>query len=188
MNIQSFKNTTVNKFRPNVKLGLPYVGADAFAQMMKNTHRFTETNPNKTFYNQINSSNIYYNNETPTKEIDFTYNSTEELFEQISKRYDMEDMEPWDLCQVLGMLKQGGVITNEEYWLAQSVIPVIGSTSDFPRPEEFENALEDYYANFETFVKNNAHLYSPAQAQKLHDSMLVHKKMEGIFKQIQAYR
>lgn len=164
-------------YKLNTKGSMQGVGKEAIEYSLEQDRKFLKTD-----------IRIYHNNQTPTKEIDFEYNSEEELLEQISKRYDMEKMEPWDLAQVLGMLKQGGVISSEEYWLGQSVIPIMGSTSDAPRPKEFENALTDYYSNFETYVENSAHLYPPQQAQRLRDSMLVHKKMEGIFKEIQSYR
>lgn len=173
MNIKSINNVSG---KPNLHSnGVTQVkGEDAFNQILEKR--------------KVSADSIERKAELPWKNIDFEYNSTDELLEQISKRYNMEKLKPCELSQILNMLKEGGVITSDEYWLGQSVIPIAGSASDFPKPENFENALKDYYSNFKTYVDKNAHLYSPKGAQRLHDSVLVHQKIDALFHQIQSYR
>lgn len=124
----------------------------------------------------------------PRRKIDFGYETIDDLLQEISKRYDLENMKPWELSQVLSMLEEGGVITSQEFWLGQSIIPVSGAGNDVVIPEEPENLIRDYYADFENFVNKYSDLYSLNSRQRLHDSLLVHKKFDLIFQEIQSYR
>lgn len=124
----------------------------------------------------------------PWKKINFEYKDTDELLKEISKRYDLEEVKQGQLCQILSMLEQGGVITKHEYWAGQAIIPFSGKGENQPSFVRSENLIEDYYADFEKFVYKYGDLYSDNARQHLQDSLLAHKKIDLIFRQIQSYR
>lgn len=124
----------------------------------------------------------------PWKKIDFEYKDTDELLKEISKRYDLEEVKQGQLCQILSMLEQGGVITKHEYWAGQAMIPFGGAGGNQPSFICSENLIEDYYADFEKFVYKYGDLYSDNARWHLQESLLAHKKIDLIFRQIQSYR
>lgn len=125
---------------------------------------------------------------TPRRKIDFGYETIDDLLEEISKRFDLEDAKPWELSQVLSMLEEGGVITSHEYWLGQGILPVNGTGEDLAVPKESNNLIKDYYANFEEYVDKYADSFSSDSRQRMQDSLLAHKKIDLIFQEIQSYR
>lgn len=129
-----------------------------------------------------------YETVLPWAILDFEFNSTDELMEEISKRYDLENVKEGELCRILSLLEQGGAISGEEYWLGQSIVPATGAGGDFAAPEKAKNLVRDYYDNFEEFVDRYGDTYSANAREHLQKSLLAHKKIDLIFQQIQSYR
>ena len=54
-----------------------------------------------------------YETVLPWAILDFEFNSTDELMEEISKRYDLENVKEGELCRILSLLEQGVAISGE---------------------------------------------------------------------------
>lgn len=121
------------------------------------------------------------------RKIDFEYNTSDELLEQISKRYNMKKLEPGEKAQILNMLREGGVISNREYWLGLGVVP-IDIYSDDVGPEYVENVVDNYYLSYKAYWDKYSPKYKPEVREKLQDSVQIHEKIGEIFRQIQSYR
>ncbi len=131
---------------------------------------------------------IGYDSLFPWADLDFEFHDTDELLKGISERYDLENAKQGDLCRILSLLVQGGVISKTDYWDGQAIVPVAGAAEDFPVPKESDNLVRDYYDNFEEFVDKYGGAYSENVRERLQMSLLAHRKIDLIFQQIQAYR
>lgn len=118
------------------------------------------------------------------------YESSEEVFMELAKLYNLTEMYRRDFTDLLKDLRESGLITDREWLHAGNVVRVDPALNQDPEeacktvgPEKPFNPLEEYESSYLDYVQNSGY----ADSAVLREAVLAHNKVGELLQKIAGY-